>query len=163
MKSRKSLTMTRFLLSASAVYGLLACPAFAETGGGVVSCSSLTTVRSLKDTTITSAKMIGADPATKTPVFCEVTGVITPAPGSRITVVYRLPESWNGKMVGLGGGGWAGNLTLDRSGARMYTAAANLSRGYATAQTDGGHPSLAFGCSLQPAALVDHSHRLLKR
>jgi hypothetical protein len=26
-------------------------------------------------------------------------------PGSKITAVYRLPESWNGRLLGLGGGG----------------------------------------------------------
>jgi feruloyl esterase len=113
----------------------------ATTGGGATACTALTSARTFKDTTITAARMIGADRNSKTPAYCEVTGVITPVPGSHITVVYRLPESWNGKLVGLGGGGWAGNLTLDRSGARMYAAATNLAQGYATAQTDGGHPS----------------------
>jgi feruloyl esterase len=113
----------------------------ATAGGDASACTALPTVRTFKDTTITAARMIGADPNSKTPAYCEVTGVITPVPGSHITAVYRLPESWNGKLVGLGGGGWAGNLTLDRSGARMYTAATNLAQGYATAQTDGGHPS----------------------
>jgi feruloyl esterase len=113
----------------------------ATTGGGASACTALTSARTFKDTTITAARMIGADSNSKTPAYCEVTGVITPVPGSHITVVYRLPESWNGKLVGLGGGGWAGNLTLDRSGARTYAAATNLAQGYATAQTDGGHPS----------------------
>jgi feruloyl esterase len=110
-------------------------PAFAKTA----ECTALTAVRTFKDTTITAARMMGADAQAGTPAYCEVTGVITPVPGSHITVVYRLPESWNGKLVGLGGGGWAGNITLDRSGARSYTSAANLALGFATAQTDGGH------------------------
>ena len=113
----------------------------ATTGGGAAACTALTAVRTFKDTTISAARMIGADLNSRTPAYCEVTGVITPVPGSHITVVYRLPESWNGKLVGLGGGGWAGNLTLDRSGARLYAAATDLAQGYATAQTDGGHPS----------------------
>ena len=54
-------------------------------------------------------------------------------PGSNIGVVYRLPENWNGKMVGLGGGGWAGNV-------RLTAAMPGLKQGYATAQTDTGHP-----------------------
>ncbi len=129
------------LLGAITVLSVLGwSPAFAKGSGGAASCTSLTSVKFFKDTTITTARMIGADAATKTPAFCEVTGVISPAPNSRITVVYRLPESWNGKLVGLGGGGWAGNLAIDRSGARQYAAAANLAKNYATAQTDGGHP-----------------------
>lgn len=162
MKRRKSLAIIHLLLNAAALGSLLAGSAVAEAADTHAACSSLATVRSFKDTTITSARTIGADPTTKTPVFCEVTGVITPAPGSRITVVYRLPESWNGKMVGLGGGGWAGNLTLDRSGARMYTAAVNLSRGYATAQTDGGHDTTNVwdtSWAANPESVTDFSYR----
>jgi feruloyl esterase len=136
---------TGFLPGVVGMLGLLALTptlaAAAASGADATACTKLTTVRTFKDTTITAARMIRADANSKTPAFCEVTGVITPVRGSHITVVYRLPESWNGKLVGLGGGGWAGNLTLDRSGARTYAAASNLAMGYATAQTDGGHPS----------------------
>jgi feruloyl esterase len=133
--------VTRALGMLSLLALMPALAAAAAGGRGAAACTRLTTVRALKDTTITTARMIGADTNSKTPAYCEVTGVITPVAGSHITVVYRLPEAWNGKLVGLGGGGWAGNLTLDRSGARAYTAAANLALGYATAQTDGGHPA----------------------
>jgi feruloyl esterase len=122
------------------VLGVLAlAPALAKSSGGAAACTALTTVRTFKDTSITSARMMGADEQAGTPAYCEVTASITPVPGSHITAVYRLPEPWNGKLVGVGGGGWAGNITLARSGARSYTSAANLAQGYATAQTDGGH------------------------
>lgn len=68
------------------------------------------------------------------PAFCELSGVLSPAPGSRIGVVYRLPLEWNGKLVGFGGGGWAGDV-------RLQTALPALAKGYAVMQTDGGHPS----------------------
>jgi feruloyl esterase len=148
----------RLLLGTAAVSGVLALsPAFAK-----VSCSSLTNARTLKDTTVTSARMIGADTSAKTPAYCEVTGVISPVSGSHITVVYRLPDGWNGKLVGLGGGGWAGNITFDRSGGRMYTAAANLARGYATAQTDGGHTTTDpwdTSWAANPESVTDFSYR----
>lgn len=67
------------------------------------------------------------------PAFCEVTGTLRPVAGSNIGVVYRLPESWNGKVYGTGGGGWIGNISLQ-------AASEALLRGYATMQTDGGHP-----------------------
>jgi feruloyl esterase len=88
---------------------------------------------SFDHTKIVSTAMIPADAANATPAFCEVTATISPVTGSNIGVVYRLPESWNGKMLGLGGGGWAGNVQLAR-------ATPGLKAGYATAQTDGGHP-----------------------
>lgn len=67
------------------------------------------------------------------PGFCEITAALSPAAGSTIGVVYRLPASWNGKVLGFGGGGWIGNIALP-------TAAEGLRKGYATLQTDGGHP-----------------------
>ena len=46
------------------------------------------------------------------PAYCEVTGTLRPVAGSNIGVVYRLPEGWNGKVYGSGGGGWIGNVAL---------------------------------------------------
>jgi feruloyl esterase len=66
--------------------------------------------------------------------FCELSVIIHSTPGSRVGAVYRLPDRWNGQMLGLGGGGQAGNVTLE-------SAVPGLVRGYATAQTDGGHAS----------------------
>jgi len=83
--------------------------------------------------TTASSKWVAADAAAGTPAYCEVTGVISPVPASQIGVVYRLPESWNGKVYGIGGGGWIGNISIQ-------PAAEALGRGYATMQTDGGHP-----------------------
>jgi feruloyl esterase len=148
----------------AAVLCLLILPAtaLANGSGGPAACSALTLAKAFKDTTITSARMIGADAAAKTPAYCEVSGVIAPVAGSQITVVYRLPEIWNGKFVGLGGGGWAGNLTLDRSGARHYTSASDLAQGYATGQTDGGHPGTDpwdTTWAANPQSVTDFSYR----
>jgi feruloyl esterase len=79
--------------------------------------------------------------------------------------VYRLPvaDRWNGKLLGIGGSGWAGDVTLG-------SAALGLSRGYATLQTDTGHPSpnpLDFTWSLLAPgqlakdAVVDYGHRAI--
>ena len=67
------------------------------------------------------------------PAYCEVTGTLRPVAGSNIGVVYRLPEGWNGKVYGTGGGGWIGNIALQ-------TVSDPLRRGYATMQSDAGHP-----------------------
>jgi feruloyl esterase len=133
--------------------GALAAPAVLADAGR---CSALQTAGKFADTTVREAKYVAADATRGSPAFCEITGVISPNPKSHITAVYRLPENWNGRMLGIGGGGWAGNITLT-------VAAAPLARGYATAQTDGGHAS-PNGADVSwvkgnPEALTDFSHR----
>ena len=91
-----------------------------------------------------------------TPAYCEVSGFLSPAAGSRIGVVIRLPEQWNGKLLGIGGGGWAGNVTL-------AAASDGLAKGYATMQTDGGNPGTDVWAnswvSERPESAIDFSHR----
>ncbi len=77
---------------------------------------------------------VAADADKHVPAFCEVRVTIAPVAGSQIGAVYRLPASWNGKVLGIGGGGFAGNL-------RVEAAAEGLARGYAVIQNDLGHPS----------------------
>lgn len=91
------------------------------------------------------------------PGFCEVTATLSPASGSNIGVVYRLPASWNGKVLGLGGGGWAGNVTLQ-------AASEGLRKGYATLQTDAGHSGTTVwdtSWASNPEALKDFSYRAI--
>ena len=77
--------------------------------------------------------------------ICEVQAEIRPVAGSKIGAVYRLPASWNGKVLGLGGGGFAGNV-------RAEAAAEGLARGYAVMQNDMGHPSPS---ALDPSFAID--------
>lgn len=93
-------------------------------------CAALGAAGRFEDTTVQSATVVKA--ADGLPAYCEVTATINPVEGSEIGVVYRLPDRWNGDVLGLGGGGWMGNVTLD-------AAMDGLRRGYATMQTDGGH------------------------
>ena len=130
----------RLILLGSALLLLTSGAASAADAG---SCAALTKADLFDHTTIASAKMMAANPAENLPAYCEVRGTISPVPASHIGVVYRLPEHWNGKMVGLGGGGFAGNVTLNRfdAGSSINSAAAKLREGFAVAQTDTGHPS----------------------
>ena len=100
------------------------------------SCSALSMPGQFPDTSVSSAKMVATDPARKLPAYCEVRATIHPVEGSNIGVVYRLPEGWNGKFYGVGGGGFAGNVGLN-------AAADGLVKGYATAGSDTGHPGTA--------------------
>ena len=46
------------------------------------------------------------------PPFCRVVGVATPTPQSQIGFEVWLPMArWNGKLAGVGNGGWAGTIS----------------------------------------------------
>ena len=105
----------------------------------------------------TSASGKWVEETTALPGFCEVTATLSPVSGSNIGVVYRLPASWNGKVLGFGGGGWVGNIALQ-------TAAEGLRKGYATLQTDGGHPITNVwdnSWAANPEAAKDFSYRAI--
>jgi feruloyl esterase len=134
--------------------------------GAAQYCADLSQPGLFPNTVVRATTIVGADTKTGMPQYCEVTALITPVPGSKITAVYRLPENWNGRVLGFGGGGWAGNLALSAplSGPNR-TASLGLPRGYATAQTDGGHSSwVATDASWtrnNPVAVTDFSHRAI--
>jgi feruloyl esterase len=126
-------------------------------------CSALAAPGQFANTTIEAAKLVPAGAEANAPAHCELSGTIKPVEGSSIGVVYRLPTSWNGKMLGIGGGGFAGNITL-------RTAIPGLTKGYAVAQTDTGHkspqsldPSWALSApgELNKEAVIDFGHRAI--
>jgi hypothetical protein len=67
------------------------------------------------------------------PSFCRVAGEIHPTPDSRIRFEVWLPaQGWNGRLLGVGNGGFAGSIG--------YTQMARyLARGFAVTGTDAGH------------------------
>jgi feruloyl esterase len=97
-------------------------------------CAALAGAALAPGLTVNSAVAVPADAGRRLPAYCEVRADASAAAGSHIGLVFRLPLRWNGKILGLGGGGWAGNVKLE-------TAAPSLAKGYATLQTDTGHPS----------------------
>ena len=67
------------------------------------------------------------------PAFCRIQATLAPTPDSDIKVEVWLPAAgWNGKLVGIGNGVWAGSISYFQLGDP-------LSRGYAVAATDTGH------------------------
>lgn len=91
------------------------------------------------------------------PAHCEITATLRPVAGSNIGVLYRLPDKWNGRVLGIGGGAWLGNTTL-------AAARDGLGKGYATLQTNGGHTStLPWGNEWtgNPVQAEDFSHRAI--
>ena len=89
------------------------------------------------------------------PAFCRVTAVARPAADSEIRLEVWLPaaESWNGKLLGTGNGGYAGALSYSE----META---LRQGYAVAGSDTGHSGgdLKFGLG-HPEKIEDWAFR----
>jgi feruloyl esterase len=98
----------------------------------------------------------GGFPQQKLPAFCRVAATLTPSPDSNIKMEVWLPvEGWNGKLLSVGNGGWAGSIE--------YPAMSQaVTRGYATASTDTGHEgdgldgSFALG---HPEKLIDYAWR----
>jgi feruloyl esterase len=120
-------------------------------------CASLKASGLFADTTIASSAMVAGDPAKNTPAYCEVKGEVSPNAKSHIGVVFRLPENWNGRVLGIGGGGWQGDTNL-------RTALPGLNRGYAVLQTNAGHDPKggAFDSSWakdNPEGVTDFAYR----
>jgi feruloyl esterase len=138
-------------------------------------CESLSTLK-LPDATVTLAQPVAAGAFTPPdpnsipdarmqavrglpslrdlPAFCRVALTLKPTEDSDVKVEVWLPASgWNGKLMGVGNGGWSGNI--------VYPSLSQaLARGYAAASTDTGHrgadASFALG---HTEKLVDFAYR----
>ena len=96
-------------------------------------CTALAGLQ-LPSTTIAAAETVttgsfmppgGTNPITNLPPFCRVSGTIAPTGQSQILFEVWMPlQKWNGKVAGVGNGGWAGTI----SWAQL---AEQLRRGYA--------------------------------
>jgi feruloyl esterase len=122
----------------------------------------------LPETTITLAKSETAETykpgvietpgpsLTNLPPFCRVGAEIRPTPDSRIRFEVWMPATgWNGKFMGVGNGGWSGEIWYPFMGGALRD-------NYATASTDTGHQgsfkdaSFALG---HPEKVVDFGYR----
>ena len=104
-------------------------------------CDSLLQLK-LPETSVTAAHLIppggmvdtSSPQATslypRLPAICRVQAVIRPSSDSQIQIEVWMPESgWNGKMLGVGGGGYAGQIPRLRMVQPVL-------QGYAAASTD---------------------------
>ena len=94
------------------------------------------------------------------PVFCRVVGVSRPTNDSNIHFEVWLPsDSWNGRFVSSGEGGFAGRLNYTRRGLDGGLDEW-LRRGYATASTDTGHLSTEESWAIgHPERVIDYAYR----
>lgn len=95
-------------------------------------------------------------PYKNVPAFCRVVAVAKPTSDSEIRIELWMPASgWNGKLQGLGNGGFAGQIDF------MQLASA-VGKGYAATATDTGHagsPIDATWALGHPEKVVDFGHR----
>jgi len=159
---KRMFVLLAFVFSVSALAG-------AATGDPVGSCASLKQLL-LPNVSITVAEPIAAgmfEPPHKpdekvpalyksTPAFCRVMATLTPTPDSDIKAEFWMPASgWNGKLRGLGNGGFAGYIAY--SGL-----AAAVTQGYAAASTDTGHSTEGAEWALgHPEKIIDYGFRAI--
>jgi hypothetical protein len=90
------------------------------------------------------------------PPFCRVQAESTPSSDSHIKIEVWLPMAgWNGKFLGEGNGGFAGEINYREM-------ALAVAKGYASGSTDTGHTGSAVdaGWALgHPEKIVDFGHR----
>jgi feruloyl esterase len=91
------------------------------------------------------------------PAFCRVAATISPPPDSAIKMEIWMPvEGWNGKFVGVGNGGFSGEIWY-------FAMVEPLSRGYAVAGTatghEGGQADASFATRAQSAERGGHRGR----
>ena len=86
--------------------------------------------------------------------YYDVVMLLRPAPGSNIHVEMYLPEpeDWNGRFLGTGNGGYAGEIV---KGALLN----GLARGFATANTDMGMPKDPDEAMGNMETYIDFGHR----
>jgi len=156
--------MTRRLLAAVLVSTLPLATGQAKTTAtsNGTACSNLAAL-TIPSITIRSATAVAAGPFTPPgansamtlPAFCRVEATARPTTDSEIKFEVWIPpaDAWNGKLEGVGNGGY--------SGAIGYAAmAGGLRRGYAVASTDTGHAGddMKFGQG-HPEKIIDWAYR----
>jgi feruloyl esterase len=135
-------------------------------------CESLTAAK-IPNTTITFARTVAAGafngpPEPKSgselarlykslPAFCRVVAEAKPTSDSDIKLEVWLPVSgWNGKLEGIGVGGFAGSID-------NIQLATSVKAGYAATATDTGHtgssPVDAAWAMGHPEKIIDYGHR----
>ena len=131
-------------------------------------CAELVSLTFEGNTTIVATATVSAgslvtptdQSLTDLPVFCRVVGVSRPTNDSTINFEVWLPaDSWNGKFVSSGEGGFAGRLNYTRLGLDGGLDEW-LRRGYATASTDTGHLSTDDSWAVgHPERVIDYAFR----
>lgn len=125
--------------------------------GATPDCPALGRV-TLPNASIQAQMNDGVHPLPNLPSFCRVQMTLTPSADSSIQVELWLPiQNWNGKLQGIGNGGFAGSISYEGM-------AEALRLGYSTVSTDTGHQgsgeSAAWALN-HPEKIVDFGYRAI--
>lgn len=156
--------INRWLVTALAIATLSPAVAHAQSP-----CASLSTLAIAADhiglpssgAHVAAAQTVGAS--------CHVTAEIAPldpaAPPIKLEV--NLPETWNGKALMYGGGGFNGSILSSPGAIRLQPAGmpTPLGRGFATFASNSGHagPSTDGSFAANDEALRNYAHEALKK
>jgi len=142
----------------TALAALGAAPALAATcdeiAGLAIEGGTITGTEMVTGGTYTIAGGQGPVEHTDLPDFCRVSLTMAPSEASAIAVEVWLPaaESWNGRYLAMGNGGFAGSI-----GASGMIAP--LRAGYVTSSTDTGHTVTDGSFGLDEDLLLDFAYR----
>lgn len=161
--------LSRRLLVAGTLAALLAAPAASAHGRRHrVACADLTALTFEGNTSVTAATEVTSGSIvtptgitlTDLPAFCRVQGVSRPTSDSNIYYEVWLPlDTWNGKFLSSGEGGYVGALNYTRRGLDGGLDEL-LRRGYATTSTDTGHLATDTWWAVgHPERAVDYLYR----
>jgi feruloyl esterase len=107
---------------------------------------------------VTAASVDVGPSAIEVPASCRLTAVSRPTADSKIGFELWLPDTWTGRYVQLGNGGFAGNIDHP-------SLAAEIRRGNAAAMTDTGHKAGQFDARWaqgHPEKVIDYGYRSTK-
>ncbi len=160
MKAYFSLTLvTSFLLAASAVS--VTQDSCAKLSEAKIAGATITLAQAVAAGAFAGppAPFSGVDVSTlykSLPAFCRIVAEAKPTADSDIKIEVWMPTTgWNGKLQGIGNGGFAGLIDYVQVGAAM-------SKGYAATATDTGHtgsPVDAAWALGHPEKVIDFGHR----
>lgn len=135
-------TVAGFVLATQMIAPAAASQGASPTGDHAERCAALKG-RTLGGAVVESGEQVAkGDTLLKTPfgdvkaraAFCKIKAKTSSGPGSTIKLEVYLPNDWNGKLVGVGGGGLAGGLAT-----ASLTLGSAVEQGYAGVATDAGH------------------------
>lgn len=143
---------------------LVSAPAPQQVGSASADAQPCTQLvgRTFADATVDRAEILAKGSITsplktRTSVeVCRVSIHASPGPDSKIEIDLWLPAKWNGKLFGVGGGGFNGGIASD-----PLLLTSQVNKGYAGVATDAGHatsdhPLWALG---HPQKIADFGYR----